>query len=136
MKHLNNQIIRSAKRLAQRECANYSNGSCLLDECPCYAVTPAYGTIHDGAIGCDYFLKAVQPVDQELNIAVWHEIFREEGTAGEGWKVYFRCQKPFIPASNRQLYCVSCGAVAKQIRIREKQRRYRERKKRPYSVTL
>ena len=65
MKHLNNQIIRSAKRLAQRECANYSNGSCLLDECPCYAVTPAYGTIHDGAIGCDYFLKAVQPVDQE-----------------------------------------------------------------------
>ena len=100
MKHLDNQIIRSAKRLAQRECANYANGSCLSDECPCYAVNPAYGTIHDGAIDCDYFLKAVQPVDQELNIAVWHEIFREEGTAGEGWKVCIRCQGPlFQPAT-------------------------------------
>ena len=136
MKHLDNQIIRSAKRLAQSECANYSNGSCLLDECPCYAVNPAYGTIHDGAISCDYFLKAVQPVDQELNTAVWHEIFREEGSAGEGWKACVRCHKPFVPDSNRQRYCASCGAVAKQIRIMEKQRRYRERKKKSCSVTL
>ena len=136
MKHLDNQIIRSAKQLAQRECANYANGSCLLDECPCYAVNPAYRTIHDGAISCDYFLKAVQPSDQELNTAVWHEIFREEGAASEGWKVCIRCQKPFILASNRQRYCASCGAAAKQVRIMEKQRRYRERKKTPYSVTL
>ena len=70
MNKLDKQIMRNVKRLAQRECANYSNGSCPPDECPCYAVTPAYGTIHYGAIGCDYFLKAVQPVDQELNIAV------------------------------------------------------------------
>ena len=136
MKHLDNQIISSAKRLAQRECTNYTNGSCLLDECPCYAVNPAYRTIHDGAISCDYFLKAVQPSDQELNTAVWHEIFREEGSAGEGWKACVRCHKSFVTDSNRQRYCASCGAVAKQIRIREKQRRYRERKKRPYSVTL
>ena len=131
MNRLDNQIIRSAKQLAQRECANYANGSCLLDECPCYAVNPAYRTIHDGAISCDYFLKAVQPSDQELSTAVWHEIFREEGAASEGWKVCIRCQKPFIPASNRQRYCASCGAAAKQIRIREKQHRYRERQKTP-----
>ncbi len=129
MKQLDNQIIRSAKRLAQRECANYANGSCLLDECSCYAVNPAYGTIHDGAIGCDYFLKAGQPVEQELNTAVWHEIFREEGTAGEGWKVCIRCHKSFIPASNRQRYCAECGTEAKTARSREKQRRYRERRK-------
>ena len=42
-----------------------------------------------------------------------------------------RCHKPFVPASNRQRYCASCGAVAKQARIREKQRRYRERQKTP-----
>lgn len=26
MKHLNNKIIRSARRLAQKECANYADG--------------------------------------------------------------------------------------------------------------
>ena len=131
MNKLDDQIIRSAKRFAQKECANYANGSCLPDECPCYVVNPAYGTIHEGAIGCDYFLKAVQPADPELNTAVWHDAFQEEGAVGEGWKMCVRCHKPFVPASNRQRYCAACGAEVKKVRSREKQRRYRERLKTP-----
>ena len=38
MNKLDDQIIRSAKRFAQKERANYANGSCLPDECPCYVV--------------------------------------------------------------------------------------------------
>lgn len=131
MNKLDKQIMRNVKRLAQRECANYADGSCLKDECPCYAVNPAHGTVHNGAIGCDYFLKAVQPTDPELNTAIWHEIFREEGAAGEGWKAYVRCHKPFLPASNHQRYCAECGTAAKQTRRREKQHRYRARKNIP-----
>ena len=45
----------------------YANGFCLTDDCHCYAVNPVYGTIYDGTISCDYSLKAVQLVGQELD---------------------------------------------------------------------
>ena len=80
---------------------------------------------------CDYFLRAVLPLQPELHTAVWHELLREEDQAGEGWKECVRCHKPFIPGSNRQRYCADCGAAAKQARSREKQRHYRERQKTP-----
>ncbi len=130
------QIMRSMKRLAQKKCANNANGFCLLADRPCHVLNPAYKTIHDGAVDCDHFLLAVLPLDPELNTAVWHEIYRREDQAGEGWKECVRCHKPFIPGSNRQCYCTSCGALAKQARIREKQRRYRQRQKAACSVTL
>ena len=107
MHQIENQIQRSIRQLAQKECANYDNGSCLP------------------------FLRAVLPLQPELNTAVWHELLREEEEAGEGWKECVRCHKPFIPGSNRQRYCADCGAAAKQARSREKQRRYRERQKTP-----
>ena len=123
------EIMRSVKQLAKKECANYANGFCLPDDRPCYVLNPAYKTIHDGAVDCDYFLLAVLPLNVELNTAVWHEICREEDQKGEGWKECVRCHKPFIPGSNRQRYCASCGEAANQARSREKQRRYRERRK-------
>ncbi len=123
------EIMRSVKQLAKKECANYANGFCLPTDCPCHVLNPAYKTIHDGAVDCDYFLLTVLPLDTELNTAVWHEIYREEDQAGEGWKECVRCHKPFIPGSNRQRYCASCGEAANQARSREKQRRYRERQK-------
>ena len=129
MSKQDDQIKRSVKQLARRECANYSDGSCLTDDHPCHVLNPAYKTIHDGAVACDYFLLAVLPLDAELNTAILHEIYREEDQAGEGWKECVRCHKPFIPGSNRQRYCASCGEAANQARSREKQRRYRERKK-------
>ena len=136
MSQQDHRIMRSVKQLAQKECANYTNGFCVYEDRPCHVLNAAYKTIHDGAVDCDYFLLAVLPLDLELNKAVWHEIYREEGQAGEGWKDCVRCHKPFIPASNRQRYCASCGEVAKQTRIREKQRHYRERQKTIGSVTL
>jgi len=97
--------------------------------CAFCVLNPAYKTIHDGAVACDYFLLAVLPLDAELNTAILHEVYREEDQAGEGWKECVRCHKPFIPGSNRQRYCASCGEAANQARSREKQRRYRERRK-------
>ncbi len=136
MSQQDTHIMRSVKQLARKECTNYTNGFCLPANHPCHVLNPAYKTIHDGAVDCDYFLFAVLPLELELNTAVWHEIYREEGQAGEGWKECVCCHKPFIPASNRQRYCASCGASAKQARSREKQRRYRQRKKAACSVTL
>ena len=129
MSQQDNEIMRSVKQLARKECANYADGFCLPADRPFHVLNPAYKTIHDGAVACDYFLLAVLPLDAELITAVWHEICREEDQAGEGWKECVRCHKPFIPASNRQRYCASCGETANQARIREKQRRYRERQK-------
>ena len=129
MSQQDTEIMRSVKRLAQKECANYADGFCLPADCPCHALNPAYKTFHDGAVACDYFLLAVLPLDTELNTAVWHEIYRGEDQAGEVWKECVRCHKPFIPGSNRQRYCASCGEAANQARNREKQRRYRERQK-------
>ena len=128
MSQQDTQIMGSVKRLAQKECAKYADRICLPADRPCHVLNSAYKTMHDGAIACDYFMLAVLPLDTELNTAVWHEIYRREDQAGEGWKECVRCHKPFIPGSNRQRYCASCGA-AKQARIREKQRRYRERQK-------
>ena len=129
MSQQDTEIMRGVKQLAKKECANYANGFCLPADRPCHVLNPAYKTIHDGAVECDYFLLAVLPLDAELNTAVWHEICREEDQAGKGWKECVRCNKPFIPASNRQRYCAECGAATKQARSREKQRRYRDRKK-------
>lgn len=130
------QILCSVKQLAQKECANNFNGVCLPMDRPCYVINPAYQKIHDGVVDCDYFLSTVLPLQPELNTVVWHEILREEDQTGECWKECTSCHKPFIPVSNRQQYCTNCGTIAKQIRNRKKQRRYRARKKHPGSVTL
>lgn len=33
----------------------------------CNVINPRYPTVQDGAIGCDYFLQCVLPLDPELN---------------------------------------------------------------------
>ena len=129
MHQIENQIQRSIRHLAKKECANYDNGCCLPKDRPCHVINPTYKMIHDGAVDCDYFLSAVLPLQPELNAGVWHEILREESQTGEDWKECVRCHKPFIPGSNRQRYCAECGAVAKKTANREKQRRHRKRQK-------
>lgn len=136
MSQQDTHIMRSIKQLARKECANYTNGFCLPANRPCHVLNPAYNTIHDGAVDCDYFLFAILPLDWELNTAVWHEIYRGEDQTGAGWKECVLCHKPFIPGSNQQRYCASCGTSSKQAWSREKQRRYRQRKKAARGVTL
>ena len=130
------EIIRSVRKLAVKECANWQDGFCVPDDCPCRVINPRYSTVHDGCIDCDWFVKAVLPREPDLYTAYWHEIFREECDAGEGWKNCARCHKPFIPASNRQKYCTDCGQAAKRTRDRLKQQSYRLRKKAGKSVTV
>ena len=135
MKH-DKEIITGAKQLARKECANWQDGNCVPDDCPCRLINPRYSTVHDGCIDCDWFVKAVLPREQDLHTAYWHEIFREESDAGEGWKNCARCHKPFIPVSNRQKYCTECGQAAKRTRDRLKQQSYRIRKKQAQNVTV
>lgn len=128
MKH-DKEIIRSVKKLATKECANWQDGSCLPDDCPCRAINPVYATVHDGCVDCDWFVQAVLPLQPELQSEYWHEIFREEGCASEGWKECRRCHKLFVPGSNRQQYCSECGNAVSRASNRDRQRRFRQRQK-------
>lgn len=127
--NIDKQLIRQARTLAHKECANYQDGICIPEDRPCYVINQRYSSVHDGAIDCDYFMSAVLPLDREMTKAVWTEIYREEGVSGEGMKTCVRCSRPFVPGSNRQRYCAACGETAKKTRSREKQRRYRHRQK-------
>ena len=122
-------IIRSCKALAERACANFSNRYCLPEDRACHLINTRYPDTHDGAIDCDYFITAVLPSDKELHRLVLSRLF----DAGECTPAYtracVRCGQRYAPASPRQKYCASCGAVMRQQRNREKQRRHRERKR-------
>ena len=65
MKH-DKEIIRSVRKLAAKECCNWDGGICRPYDCPCWVINPAYSTVHDGCVDCDWFIQAVlplQPVD-------------------------------------------------------------------------
>ena len=122
-------IIRSCKALAERACANFFNRYCLSEDRACDLINTRYPDIHDGAIDCDYFITAVLPSDKELHRLALSRLF----DAGECTQAHTRdcarCGQRYVPASPRQKYCASCGAVMRQQRNREKQRRHRERKR-------
>lgn len=130
------EIIRSGKQLAKKECANWYDDICLMTDRPCRVINPAYSSVHDGCIDCDWFVQAVLPLEPELQKAYWHEIFREECDAGEGWKECLRCHKLFVPGSNRQQYCSECGSSVSRASNRERQRRFRENRKAASNVTV
>ena len=83
--------LNSIKRLATKECANFSGGYCLPEDHPCHMVNRAYEALCDGVVDCDYFLFAVLPLRPDLNIFVWLETFGEEGQAGVRWEKCIRC---------------------------------------------
>ena len=110
------QIRKQLQRLAVQECANYMDGMCVEEDRPCHVLLPQY-TIHDGAIGCDYFLEAVLPLDKELNRVVWAKIdephwapwiVEEDAETGAQLHHCCECGKVYLPASNRQKYCSLC----------------------------
>lgn len=118
------QIRKQLQRLAVQECANYMDGMCVEEDRPCHVLLPQY-TIHDGAIGCDYFLEAVLPLDKELNRVVWAKIdephwapwiVEEDAETGAQLHHCCECGKVYRPASNRQKYCLACGKAAKRKR--------------------
>ena len=129
---MDKQLIRKIKKLAREECCNYFDGQCVYGHNRA-AIHPKYAAIRDGAIGCDYFLECVLPLDPELNKAVWAELLRYEEVETPAWKNCERCGQPYLPNSNRQKYCPECRPIQEKKRGRDKQRRYyqRKQKKRP-----
>ena len=101
---------------AEKECAIYDHGICILDERPCHVINP------DGAVDCKYFLDAVLPLDAELNTAIWREINHEEEMTCKCEKACVHCHKPFIPASNSQKYCKACSEEVKKQQAAARQR--------------
>ena len=113
-------------KLAVHECANYDNGYCLEQDTNCKAILPQY-TVHDGAIGCDYFLEAVLPADEELHRLMMTLVYRDEYApwitvheAADSQSAILKqcviCGKVFLPKSNRQRFCSCCKDEAKRLR--------------------
>ena len=128
-------IIRSCKALAERACANFSNHYCLPEDRACHLINARYPAIRDGAINCDYFTTAVLPGDKALHRLVLSRLFDAGECALAHTRECVRCGQRYMPASPRQKYCASCGAVMRQQRNREKQRRHRERKRKEASAS-
>jgi hypothetical protein len=122
------QILKNIKTLAKDECANYMRGNCLLTDKRCHLINPNYESIYDGAIDCDYFLECVLPIDPELNRIVWGELLREEDMIRPDDRTCVCCGAAFVPGSSRQQYCPHCKPRHEQLRNRDKQRSYNQRK--------
>ena len=115
------QILKSIKALARGECANYAQGDCLLTDERCRLVNPNYESVHDGAIDCDYFMECVLPAQWDLNdlvsYALWYDE-EEEEELPQGMKRCEICQKPFVPAHPKQIYCRGCAGMANRNKTR------------------
>ena len=120
-------LISKTRTLAHKECCNYYYGRCVFDH-DCTVINPRYPTVQDGAIGCDYFLECVLPIDPELNKIVWAELLQDEEIECPAWKDCVWCGKPFLPNNNRQQYCSQCKPHHEKIRNQKKQRDYYQRK--------
>ena len=127
-KRMNNMLIRNVRTLAHGECCNYIGGKCIEDG-ECTIINPRYPTIHDGAIDCDYFLECVLPINPELNRIIWTELLREEDMIHPDERTCVCCGAAFVPGSSRQQFCPRCKPRHEQLRNRDKQRSYYQRKR-------
>ena len=96
----------------------------MQDDCLCHVLHPTYA-IADGGIDCDYYLTAVLPTDAELHdriLAQMYHVQRASWATDDAAvtppleKMCTRCGKPFVPASNRQKYCIACSIAAEKDR--------------------
>lgn len=130
-----NQLTRRCVNLAKQQCANYSDGFCLINDCPCnrILVDDKY-SLADGKIGCGWFYAAVLPLDEELNRIVTQLVFAERNLYEDEedekpdptprLKSCKDCGRLFLPNCNRQIRCSECArqdqkqANAKNHRLR------------------
>ena len=122
-------IIRSCKVLAERACANFSNRYCLPEDRAFHLINTRFLGNHDGATDCDYFITAVLPSDKELHRLVLSRLFDSDEHTPLHTRSCARCGQHYAPASLRQKYCASSGAMMRQQRKQKKQGRHRERKR-------
>ena len=110
---------RCIRTLARETCANYRYGYCLETDDRCQVIHPAYETVHDGAVNCDYFLSCVLPADWSLNdlvaYAMWYDEDSDDAGLPARMKQCAMCREPFTVTNNRQRYCPTCsGIVSRQ----------------------
>lgn len=123
------QMQRCIRTLAREACANYRYGYCLETDDRCYVLNPAYETVHDGTVNCDYFLSCVLPADWSLNDLVAYAMWYDEDSDDEGLPARMKrcamCREPFNVTNNRQRYCPTCAGIVsrQQAAIRKRKSR-------------
>ena len=116
---LNPTQQRAVRRLIQKECCDYDNGTCLQTDRACAQRDKPF-------LFCDWFYKAVMPLDKGLHQAI--AALRGEAAAPApipDAKQCILCGKRFQPGSNRAKYCKACASSVRRERKREDQRRRR-----------
>ena len=109
----------AVSRLIQKECCNYDHGICLQTDRACAQRDKPF-------LFCDWFYKAVLPLDEEL-----YQPFADlRGDAAKqapipDAKQCILCGRDFQPGSNRAKYCKACASSVIRERKREDQRRRR-----------
>ena len=93
MVKLDYQQARKVHKLIRKECCNCVNGNCVLLDDTCMQLNSIYN------IYCNYFLRAVLPLDKNLHA----ELCSKDAKRCEV------CGKYFTPRSNRQKYCECCS---------------------------
>ena len=86
---------RKVHKLIREECCNCVDGNCILLDDSCVQL------ISHQYIYCNYFLRAVLPLDKSLHAEL----------CSKDAKRCAVCGKHFAPRSNRQKYCDGCSAT-------------------------
>ena len=123
----NDSLKTACFSLARRECTNYQDGMCILNDQPCRSqlFSPEY-EIRDGGIDCDWFWEAVLPQDPDLKgvifqamdevAAMWGLGIPPECTPDAKTRTCKDCGKLYTPTSNNQIRCRECGAEIRKKR--------------------
>lgn len=93
MVKLDYQQARKVHKLIRKECCNCVDGNCVLLDDVCVQLISQHN------IYCNYFLRAVLPLDKNLHA----ELCSKDAKRCEV------CGKYFPPRCNRQKYCDGCS---------------------------
>ena len=115
---LTREELRALKRLAVEMCANYDGQykECLLLDGACYM---NYGVAYTCSALCNYFKKAVLPLNPKLEA-----LFNGGDTSGHIKKCAV-CGKELFAGGNRTKYCEMCAR-----RVHRRQKNESDRKRR------
>ena len=116
---LTREELRALKRLAVEMCANYDGQykECMILDGACYM---NYGVAYTCSALCNYFKKAVLPLDPKL------EALFNGDYSGAGQKNCVICGKPYHPSGRNRFCSDVCRAKSKRIQDRASKRKQRE----------
>jgi hypothetical protein len=110
----------------KRNCATHSHDDkCLLETAPHDSTCVYFRKEDDGQ--CAYFENMVLPGGYDLYLRYWMALGNNEKPSGHFCE---RCNERYERTSNRQRFCVKCGAEVKKENRRRRDAKYRDRKRR------